>query len=65
MGSKFLDNYKQVNSDNKKSLYSVNLNSGDLSPRLIDFDKRFEALIITQAEDIEALNEERGNILVK
>lgn len=64
MGTKFLENYKTDSLEIKKSLYSVNINSGDLSPRLLDFEKRFESLLINPAEDVEAINEERGNILV-
>lgn len=64
MGDKFLETYKKSNPESRKPLSSVKINSGELSPRLLDFERKFEGLAITLAEDIEALNEERGNILV-
>lgn len=64
MGNKFVENYKVVPTTKKPTSMSVHINAGDLSPRLLDFDKNFENLVISAAEDIEALNEERGNILM-
>lgn len=65
MGDRFLENYKKSATESRKPLSSVKINSGELSPRLLDFERKFEGMTITLAEDIEALNEERGNILVK
>ena len=66
MGNKFVENYKVTpqTQTKKPASMSVHINAGDLSPRLMDFDKSFENLVISTAEDIEALNEERGNILM-
>jgi len=64
MGNKFVDNYKPTDTKKHSSSMSIHINTGDLSPRLLDFDKHFESFVITAAEDIEALNEERGNILM-
>jgi len=65
MGSKFIENHNKTNSPGpKKPSLSVLINAGDLSPRLLDYERNFEKLSISAAEDIEALNEERGNILM-